>query len=62
MPIAAIKGRALPIALPPPFGPYRLLIAELGQSGKVYYFSGLVQVGRFRFAQEAGLQPGSSRL
>jgi len=38
-PIAAIKGRALPIALPPPFGPYRLLIAELGQSGKVYYFS-----------------------
>jgi hypothetical protein len=39
MPIAAIKGRALPIALPPPFGPYRLLIAELGQSGKVYYFS-----------------------
>ncbi|MBR1267672.1 hypothetical protein JQ629_09150 [Bradyrhizobium sp. AUGA SZCCT0222] len=41
MPIAAIKGRALPIALPPPFGPYRLLIAELGQTGKVYYFSEL---------------------
>jgi hypothetical protein len=41
MPIAAIKGRALLIALPPPFGPYRLLIAELGQSGKVYYFSEL---------------------
>jgi hypothetical protein len=39
MPIAAIKGRALPIAFPPPFGPYRLLIAELGQFGKVYYFS-----------------------
>jgi hypothetical protein len=39
MPIAAIKGRALPTALPPPFGSYRLLIAELGQSGKVYYFS-----------------------
>ena len=36
MPIAAIKGRALPIAFPPPFGSYRLLIAELGQSGKVY--------------------------
>jgi hypothetical protein len=30
MPIAAIKGRALPIALPPPFGSYRLLIAEDG--------------------------------
>src|ERR1700675_2064446 len=29
MPIAAIKGRALPIAFPPPFGSYRLLIAEL---------------------------------
>jgi hypothetical protein len=39
MPIAAMKGRALPIALPPPFGSYRLLITELGQSGKVYYFS-----------------------
>src|SRR5262245_61847980 len=38
MPIAAIKGRALAIALPPPFGSYRLLIAELGQSGKVHYF------------------------
>src|SRR5215475_204652 len=37
MPIAAIRGRALPIALPPPFGSYRLLIAELGQFGKVYY-------------------------
>ena len=35
MPIAAIKGRALPIALPSPFGPYRVLIAELGQSSKV---------------------------
>jgi hypothetical protein len=39
MPIAAIQGRALLIALPPPFGSYRLLIAELGQSGKVYYVS-----------------------
>jgi hypothetical protein len=37
MPIAAIKGRALLIALPPPFGPYRLLIAELGQSGNFCY-------------------------
>jgi len=41
MPIAAIKGRALPIAFPPLFGSSRLLIAELGQSGKVYYFSEL---------------------
>jgi len=32
MPIAAIKGRALPIALPPPFGSYRLLIAEFDQT------------------------------
>jgi hypothetical protein len=38
MPIAAIKGRALSIALPPLFNPYCLLIAELGQSSKVYYF------------------------
>src|SRR5215468_7669576 len=35
MPIAVRRGRALPIAPPSPFGPYRLLIAELGQSGKV---------------------------
>ena len=32
MPIAAIKGRALPIALPSPFSPYRLKIAELNQT------------------------------
>src|SRR6185369_5443288 len=34
IPIAAIKGRALLIAPPPPFSPYRLLIAELGQRRK----------------------------
>src|SRR3982751_4333022 len=40
MPIAAIKGRALPIAPTPSFSPYRLLIAELNQPGEVYYCSG----------------------
>ena len=39
MPIVAIRGRALPISIPPLFGSYRLLIAKLGQSDKVYCFS-----------------------
>src|SRR5882672_2024780 len=37
MPIAAIRGRALPIAFPPPFGSYRLLIAELDRTRKLFY-------------------------
>ena len=47
MPIAATRGRALAIAFPRPFGSYRLLIAKLGQSGKVHYFSE-VQVPSYR--------------
>src|ERR1041385_7318988 len=55
MPIAAMKGRALPIALPPPFRPSRLLIAELGQSGKVYTLPGMPTgvVTSRRFIREA---------
>jgi hypothetical protein len=32
IPIAAIKGRALPVTFLPPFSPYCLLIAELNQT------------------------------
>ena len=61
IPIAAIKGRALPIALTPLFGSYRLLIAELGQSGKVYFFSE-VEVPSYREISVAACAPVVDRM